>query len=172
MDWSHLEMPFVLSLFPSCYTVFTLRRPYLSSVGVVLCFYYFLIPRRHLVVEASVVVTRGKEIHFYSGYKHEEWRLITSKRQINKQDNFKEKQASRRELLIDFPEEDGNERSWFTSAVRTWCDCELELMDWIYLAQRRWKERGQSYCRTKEFNYRGEWSRTVEVISDLDLFNF
>lgn len=39
MDWSHLKMPFVLSLFPP--TAFTLLLPYLFSVAVVVLFSFY-----------------------------------------------------------------------------------------------------------------------------------
>lgn len=77
MDWS-LKMPFVLSLFLSFYAAFTLRLSYLFSLGW--CFVLFLL--------FFLPLFEGwrKSIFFlWIRARALQWRLITSKRQINKQ---------------------------------------------------------------------------------------
>lgn len=58
MDWSHLEMPFVLSLFPSFYSIFTLRL--LVCCQSALCCVFIIFP----------LWLGDEEILFFVGIEH------------------------------------------------------------------------------------------------------
>lgn len=79
MDWSHLEMPFVLSLFPSFLCYFHFTSP-LFVVGRRCVFLLFL----PALVSFGRGRKTGKEIYFFiSDTSSREWRLIT-KQETNK----------------------------------------------------------------------------------------
>lgn len=95
MDWSHLEMPFVLSLFsfPFLYGFHFTSPPICSFRSALRC--VFIISAFVIQVEGVGRKRGGEkamEIRFYfldtTKPTDRQRRLITSERQINKQDNF------------------------------------------------------------------------------------